>query len=281
MDEEEITHDEAFSKLSDPVRVDIVQSLGESDHPLSFTELHSLVGIRDSGRFNYHLQQLEGIFIQQTNEGLYRLNYAGLRVLGTLFAGEFLKSEAEQVVEINSECSQCNSSLQATYADEHVTIRCPDCQSVSTDFGFPQGGFSERSGSDLTSVFDAWLKNQFIQARNGLCMNCTGDFVHEFVESVEHLEWDQPIIASFRCQLCGSEVNMSIQSLLYLSENVRLYYSKHNNPIPPVEFWNLNDVFEVEINSIETDPFEITATTECDNFTGTFTIDDSLNIEVV
>lgn len=63
---------EGFSFLDSETRVDILLVLaadldesGPDEEPgLSFSSLRERVGVRDSGRFNYHLEKLAGPFIR-------------------------------------------------------------------------------------------------------------------------------------------------------------------------------------------------------------------------
>jgi DNA-binding transcriptional ArsR family regulator len=74
---------DAFALLADETRVAILRALAESwneagfgaAYGLSFSELRERVGVRDSSRFNYHLQRLTGRFARKTDEG-YVFGYA-------------------------------------------------------------------------------------------------------------------------------------------------------------------------------------------------------------
>lgn len=74
---------DALEVLGHEVRVAVLRELAEADRPLSFTELRERVGIRDSGKFNYHLQKLRGRFVREANGG-YELGHAGTRVIATV-----------------------------------------------------------------------------------------------------------------------------------------------------------------------------------------------------
>jgi hypothetical protein len=70
-----------LSVLGHEVRMDILRALAEADGPVSFSRLRERVGLRDSGTFNYHLQELCRYFVRETREG-YELGDAGSRVIG-------------------------------------------------------------------------------------------------------------------------------------------------------------------------------------------------------
>lgn len=71
---------ETFTLLSDETRVGIVRALDESDRtPRRFSELRAAVGVRDGGRFNYHLEKLRGRLVEKRDDG-YVLTDEGERV---------------------------------------------------------------------------------------------------------------------------------------------------------------------------------------------------------
>lgn len=49
---------DALEVLGNEIRVSILRELAEADGPLSFTELRERAGVRDTGKFNYHLEKL-------------------------------------------------------------------------------------------------------------------------------------------------------------------------------------------------------------------------------
>ncbi|MFB6118056.1 ArsR family transcriptional regulator [Halosegnis sp.] len=72
--------DGALAALTHEIRVDVLRALAEADEPLSYTRLRERVGVRDSGRFNYHLTQLCDHYVRETAAG-YTLNHRGSRLV--------------------------------------------------------------------------------------------------------------------------------------------------------------------------------------------------------
>lgn len=64
---------EAFSLLAHEDRLAILEAVvradGRGDGPLPFSTLRETVGIRDSGRFSYHLQELTDLFLTRSSDG--------------------------------------------------------------------------------------------------------------------------------------------------------------------------------------------------------------------
>jgi hypothetical protein len=77
---------EVFTLIADENRLAIVRALAEApaegdSTALSFPALRDRVGMRDSGQFNYHLENLVCQFAQETDEG-YRLRFPGSLLSG-------------------------------------------------------------------------------------------------------------------------------------------------------------------------------------------------------
>lgn len=64
---------EAFSLLANEDRLAILDAVARAhdrgDAPVSFSTLRETVGVRDSGRFSYHLQELTGRFLARSSDG--------------------------------------------------------------------------------------------------------------------------------------------------------------------------------------------------------------------
>jgi DNA-binding transcriptional ArsR family regulator len=66
---------DAFDALADETRLGVLRALVRADGPLEFSDLRARAGVRDSGRFNYHLDRLLGRFVEKRN-GRYALTAA-------------------------------------------------------------------------------------------------------------------------------------------------------------------------------------------------------------
>ena len=82
---------DAIDLLSDEVRLGVVLELAaagataETGEAVGFADLRTRVGVRDSGRFNYHLRRLCERFVERTDAG-YRLTRDGAAVADALAA---------------------------------------------------------------------------------------------------------------------------------------------------------------------------------------------------
>lgn len=99
---------DALSVLAHETRLEIVSELADAAEPLSFTTLRERVGIRDTGKFNYHLTALCEYFVRETRAG-YELGHAGER----------LADDAGVVATAGAETGDRNESATASV--------CPVC----------------------------------------------------------------------------------------------------------------------------------------------------------
>lgn len=76
---------ESLQLVTDETRRAIVTTLWNADEPLRFSTLRRRAGIRDSGRFNYHLQKLRRRCVRDTGDG-YALTAQGERFIAAMCA---------------------------------------------------------------------------------------------------------------------------------------------------------------------------------------------------
>lgn len=71
---------DSFDLLADETRLRIVRVLLAAEpQALRFSELRDRAGVRDTGRFNYHLGRLRGPFVEKREDG-YVLTPVGRRL---------------------------------------------------------------------------------------------------------------------------------------------------------------------------------------------------------
>ena len=280
MNEPDVSPEKAFALLGNETRVDIIQVLGEAQRKsLSFSEIREQVGTKDSGQFNYHLNQLVGTFVRQDDKGLYELTYAGHRVVGAILSGEFNRGGTTNVFTLDSPCVTCNSPLEATYADEHVTVRCPECDELRSHFSFPPGGFEDRSISELTRAFDSWIMGSLGIVVAGVCFNCAGKTVGHVTDESAHIP-DEPVAIEFTCQRCGDTATVSVNSYLLFHPAVVAFHYDHGIDIQEVKMWNLDFVLHADLKIRSTEPWEIESTLEISGDRVILVVEEDLTVRV-
>lgn len=109
---------DALSALASEHRIAILRELAAADEPLSFSTLRERVGMRDTGRFNYHLGELRGRFVNERDGG-YVLGHAGERVV--LAAADLDPEGAAMLAD------------ERTSGDGREDDACPVCGEVDCD----------------------------------------------------------------------------------------------------------------------------------------------------
>lgn len=95
---------DALEVLGNDIRIRILQVLADASEPLTFTELREAVGVRDTGKFNYHLTKLCEYFVRETTDG-YELGHAGARVVTASHTAAL-----DEAIEPVEECPVCGES---------------------------------------------------------------------------------------------------------------------------------------------------------------------------
>lgn len=82
---------ETFERLSDPVRLEILTTLYRHSEPIRYADLRASLSIRDNGRLNYHLRQLDDLV--ERDDGRYALSDRGERLLRQVGVADLRNSE--------------------------------------------------------------------------------------------------------------------------------------------------------------------------------------------
>jgi len=167
--------EEVFAALSDDTRIAILRTLWDADqHVLSFSDLREAVGMRDSGRFNYHLGKLVGQFVKQTDGG-YTLIRAGVQINGAIEAGAYTVETSLEPIELDSPCASCAANAR---------------------FGVPPNVLAGHGRETIPSVAGRYLNATFRRITDGFCPFCDGavdptvSAVGDVVEGPEELPDD-------------------------------------------------------------------------------------------
>lgn len=174
----------AFGALSDPVRVAIVARLAEatvgSESPaVGFARLRRAVGVDDSGRFRYHLNELRDTFVERADDG-YRLTVVGRNVAAVLATGAFDADVRVERTPFGDDCPQCGDALTAGYRNGIVRVGCGD----HTVFAWtlPPNAVRDRSIDAVVDLAVRRFRHASSLATDGVCPECLGDAESRAVE---------------------------------------------------------------------------------------------------
>lgn len=296
--------DDAFSVLGNETRIEILQTLGEADKPLSFSELRDRVGMRDSGQFNYHLDQLAGHFVRKSDDG-YGLRQAGQRVIEAVLSGAVTETVTLAPTRLEIPCPYCSADVEVSYREERLFLRCTECvgsfgdiESTSEAFGtlsegavsllyLPSAGFQGRTPRELVETTAAWTQTQAVLNANGICPRCSGTVTHSVdvcpdhqtdVEICPQCNTRFAVLFQSRCTNCSHERGGGFNLYLIGDARVRSFFeSRGVELLSPA--WDGNSPFaDYEEEVLGMDPFEARFTFIIDGDALTVTVDDGLNV---
>jgi DNA-binding transcriptional ArsR family regulator len=277
-DAENVTPEKAFSLLGNETRVAIIQVLGEASNPLSFSAVRERVGTRDSGQFNYHLTKLVGSFVRRTDEG-YELSYAGHRIVGAIHSGTYRRGDRMNF-DLDSTCTVCETTIKATYENERVTVRCPGCETRLSEFGFPPGGFENRTITELTQVFGQYVDGIFSFMLRGICLNCSGKTVGKLIEETDRIDDDAPAYVEVACDQCGELTTSHVNGYLLHHPAVASFHYDHGIDLDRSELWNLDLYRNESLTLLSSDPLSVGSTIELDGDRLDLVISEDLSVSV-
>jgi len=305
-----LSPDEAFAVLGDETRMAILQALAGADGPLPFSELRDRVGVSDSGRFNYHLDRLEGHFVG-TSGDRYRLRQPGRRVIAAVRSGAVTDTPVVEPTPIDASCPLCGAPSEVAFHQGRVEHYCPDCAGYygrvtlpaasplssggATEYGYlgsfelPPAGTQGRTPGELFQAATTWGLLSLVAVASGVCPHCSAPLDRSTRVCEDHDTADDHCSAcdnrhaiqlEFRCSNClyGGEAAFAV-ALLADVEVLAFLAGRGINPVAPsdptVYSTALMD-YEEELCSV--DPFEAQFTLTADGDALTVVVDEAFTV---
>lgn len=271
-----VSPEEAFSLLGDETRTDVLYELWETDRePLAFGEIRDRLGSPDSGRLNYHLNELEGHLLAR-DDGGYRLTQAGLEVVRAIMAGTVTRRPAVDSVRIDGECVECGGTLVGRY-DGRFVVECGDCGETVMWNEFPPAGLDDRTPAAAAVAFDRWTRHRFRLAMDGVCPNCAAEMAASVVDPD-----DGDPASEHRCPNCRYEARVPLFAhALYHPAAVSLLY-EDGVDVARMPYWRLRALADdVVAQEISEDLWRVETTVSTDERSLTVTLDGDLEVLAV
>ena len=313
-DAQTLSPDDAFAALGNETRMDILRTLAEADAPLSFSELRERVGVSDSGRFNYHLDTVEGHFVRKT-DGEYELRQAGRRVIGAVLSGAITDDPVVEPTEIDDPCPVCGAPTLVAFFEGRVEHYCTECagyygrdlpssesatagdaSSGTPEYGYlgsfqlPPAGTEGRAPGELFRAASTWGLLNLIAVGAGVCPECSAPLAsspricegHDSTDDhCEQCNNRHAIQLRFECTNClyGGEAAFGVA--LMADVHVLAFLATHGiNPVSPSDPATYSAaLMNYEEELLSADPFEARFTLALeDGAAVTVTVDDDLNV---
>lgn len=234
----------AFAALSDSTRVDIVRALLDrqrerpDDPALAFADLRKRVGVRDSGRFRYHLNELRDRFVEKT-DGAYRLTEAGVEVGAAILAGTYNGRESIGPVELDSECPLCGTAAVGRYDDGRLRVTCGEDHALF-EWPVPPSAAADASIDEVIDAATALVRRAVDLTETGTCPKCYAD-VETRILGPEHGATDSPILYG-QCDACGGRLAAHAGFRLLIDPDVAAFYRRHGRSVRDEYVWELEFV---------------------------------------
>ncbi|OAQ52739.1 transcriptional regulator [Natrinema mahii] len=272
---------DAFSLLGHEIRLEILLALLEDWHavytePRSYAELMDAVGMRDSGKFNYHLDKLRGVYVREVEDG-----YVPTAAVTALYRAVLAHRPSEggrdwtppEPTPIDSECPQCGAEAVLRYERGFVTVACPDCEAwPGFTYPFPTNGFAGRSADAVARETARRARFHVGLARTGQCPFCAGTTTVD-----PRLEPESEDIVEITCDTCTFLVGVDPLSPLLRDGRVAAALADVGIDLERPD-WEL----PAPTTRVESrDPVRFVLAVEGDTGTATIVVDDSLSVRSV
>ena len=196
----------AFSLIANDIRLNILWNLwniytddpSPEPEPVPFSTLKDRVGVRDSGQFHYHLDELVPQFITRHDEG-YTLTYAGGRIVGAGFSGVYTDTDTTLEERAIDECASCDGTLQLRYEQGHAIVDCGSCETTHV-MSVPPILVETHDVKVNPELLGTFATTQLQQTIRGFCYLCSGPVEGTVADSSLDPKTDDSEIVVLRCQ---------------------------------------------------------------------------------
>ncbi|AZH24160.1 winged helix-turn-helix domain-containing protein [Haloplanus aerogenes] len=271
--------EDAFLTLSNDLRLEILLALWEAPgFSLSFAELRKAVDERDSGTFTYHLSELVGHFVGETESG-YELQYPGHRVLDAIQSGVFHQQGTVGPVELDGDCLECEASLTFEYDTDYIgRVGCEACDERVLEWPFDPGSVADRTPREVAAAFDRRTRLVWGCALDGVCPFCAGRVEREIAEETtesglcigvledldrydEFFARDHPAVVSLDCRRCSFYSFVPVGVVLLHRPHVTGRLWERGLDVRETPLWELGFLIDADAVSVrEAHPLTVAVT---------------------
>lgn len=304
-----IPPDDAFGLIAHETRIDILRVLAmtdRADRPLSFSEiLDQLDGVR-SARFNYHLNELTGQFVERTDEG-YDFRRPGRRVAQAILSGSVTGNQLSELTDVEQDCHHCGGPLEIMYHDERIAVYCPECSGtyassnyqdqhddVPDEYGFlglhnlPPAGMVDREPTDALEEAHTWSLMDTLSMVTDSCPRCSSEFEewidvcenhHGGTSCCERCGYRHAVIYSATCRNCTFDSRLPFGMTLIGATELQSFLTAHGFNLLDEGYETFSAVFKnYDEDVVDTDPLEAVFTFAIDGDEISLTVDDERTV---
>ncbi|SFC19051.1 hypothetical protein SAMN05444422_105198 [Halobiforma haloterrestris] len=300
--------DEALALLGNEVRAKILHTLSEArggrgpPPVLPFSELRERTdGSVESSRFNYHLQQLVGTFVERvdpraeagaddaqpvsemaaTDEEGFRLRPEGTTMVRTIRAWSVAGEATVEPFDLEQSCHHCGGSIRAQYRNAIFAIQCADCEYLY-DYNLTPPGILNGPDDRLLERVAAYNRQQRFAFAQGTCPLCGGGVDAEFLEP-ETTGYPRGNLRSTivrrGCSHCGNKDTLTTGEFLLGESEVIAFCRRRGLDLMDTPIWEVEFAATDRRTTVEaTDPWRVTTAVELDGEALECTVDETLEV---
>ncbi|SDQ90321.1 winged helix-turn-helix domain-containing protein [Natronobacterium texcoconense] len=268
----EQTAADTFALLSDESRVDILRAIAREQYeqrlsnsgftPLSFSDIYERVAIDNTSKLSYHLGELNGIYLEKSDDG-YSFTHAGEQIVRFILAENFRQPVDVGTIETEGACLYCEeTSLVAELDDQYFVVTCSACDRPVTGYIVTPAQARSYSGAALLESVKRKQAVEFGMVQEGICPECAGRVRTEVLDVDEQPVPEEVPVSYFtldQCEACLRQYSGPLTySVAYRTPSVAFHW-EHGVDVMERGWWELHCYLVEERWSAErvaTDPAE-------------------------
>ncbi|QLD86591.1 helix-turn-helix transcriptional regulator [Natronomonas halophila] len=271
---------DAFSLLGDSLRLDIIRVLWEAGrgNAVPFSDLYDRVDVSDTGKFNYHRQQLVPHYVRKSEDG-YRLTQAGERVARAVNAGIYTENTEMEDFDVRGSCYDCGAAdLRGEYVGGRFRIDCRDCDNRVLNVGVPPSAARGRDPAEFVDTYEVWARTRTEQAKRGVCPVCTGPMEPGLSEPIRDT-LDIDLQAVFDCTVCDRRTVSYFGMLALWHEDVEAFLRERDPSLLERPYWAVEQAMtDRHATLVSEEPFRYRVTFRADGDVCAVAFDDTLDV---
>lgn len=291
-DQPALVPDDAFAALGHELRVQILRTYVEylqetadgghiEDPGIGFSALWKRSPIDRSSHFNYHFDQLVGVFFEQDGER-YRLSPLGRQLVAALYrwTGPEDAGLGAEPVAVTGSCVDCGSAaIQASSADSHVIeLECGACGNEIAASRVPPGIFEGRDSEETLEALAALNRSRMVLATAKVCPHCVGTMAAGITTDIPD-SWGFDALPYYSCTRCHNRILPTFGDCLLFHERVRSFCLEHGIDPLATPFWSHEVVVSDRHTTIQSrDPWRVAVELQGEEATLTGVLDGNLDI---
>lgn len=275
--------------LGHRTRVRILLALFDGRGPMRYNELMAAIDAADSGRFNYHLNELVDGLVRRDEDG-YRLTLQGKLLMSSVAAGRYRDAVDDYAVPVDRPCPACGANgMSLVQQGAMPAIRCPSCGLVFDRYGpFPTAAWESHPPEAVTTALAARVRTAVDLARTGVCHDCYSPLqrrVHrepDALPSPYYPERDLGIRPLFDCTTCTNYLPIPYAQLAWFDEAVGAFLEDHGIEPRATPPWMIDHVVDAMlVERTASDPPRVAVTFAVDEDCCRAVVDGDLRVDGV